>query len=51
MNLDTHAFESHTTVTTNQHETGAADEASEITPMSIESFGLVGGGSGIVLLG
>lgn len=51
MNLDTLAFEGQATVTTNQDTGGGADQASEIIPMSIDCFRLVGGGTGIVLLG
>jgi hypothetical protein len=51
MNLDTLAFESQATITTNTDADCAADQASEITPMPMECFSLVGGGTGIVLLG
>ena len=50
MNLDTIAFETQSTITTNT-DAGATDQPSEITPISIECFRLVGGGTGIVLLG
>jgi hypothetical protein len=50
MNLDKLAVENQAATTTNQDAAGA-DQASEITPMALESYRLVGGGSGIVLLG
>lgn len=51
MNLDTIAFENQSTITTDTDAACAADQVTEITPMSIECFRLVGGGTGIVLLG
>jgi hypothetical protein len=50
MNLDTIAFETQSTITTNT-DAGATEQLSDITPMPLECFNLVGGGSGIVLLG
>lgn len=50
MSLDTISFETQSTITTNA-DAGATDQLPEITPMSLETFSLVGGGMGIMLLG
>jgi hypothetical protein len=50
MNLDTIAFETQSTITTNT-DAVVTDQSSEITTISIDCFRLVGGGTGIVLLG
>lgn len=51
MNLDKFAVENQATTTTNQDAVGGPDQAHEIMPMAVECYRLVGGGSGIVLLG
>jgi hypothetical protein len=50
MNLDTIAFATPSTITTNTEE-GTTEQLSDITLMPLECLNLIGGGSGIVLLG
>jgi hypothetical protein len=51
MNLETLAIESQELATTHQAADCALEQDSEITPIAMECFKLVGGGSSIVLLG
>lgn len=51
MNLDTITSESLTNLATNTNEACGPERVTEITSMPLECFNLVGGGSGIVLLG
>jgi hypothetical protein len=51
MNFESLAMEKQANVITGPQDGVAADQESDITPMSTESFSLVGGGSAIVLLG
>lgn len=51
MNLETLAIESEEMLTTHQAADSASDQTPEITPMALECFKLVGGGSSIILLG
>jgi hypothetical protein len=51
MNLNTLAIESQDLFTSRQGADSAADNAPEITPVEMENYKLVGGGSSIVLLG
>ena len=51
MNLETLAIESEELLTTHQAADFASEQAAEITPLPMESFKLIGGGSSIILLG
>jgi hypothetical protein len=49
MNLETLAIESDEMLTAQRGADSASEQALEITPLSLESFKLVGGGSSVVV--
>jgi len=51
MNLETLAIESDEMLATHQPEDCALGQTPEITPLALESFKLVGGGSSATMLG
>lgn len=49
MNFETLSFDNQATFTTNEVATSSSELPTEVTPMSTDSYHLVGGGSAIFL--